>query len=101
MKKTIIHIEAGDKNWTPTTRELTSLTRNLRKCLKATAPDDTAVFTTRNGVKVTVIEFDPIDIPYVTSGYAQVIPNLPNLGPMTPYTVTTTNTGAFVTGNQQ
>jgi hypothetical protein len=102
MKKTIIHIEAGNDNWTPTTKELAALTRHLRRALKGTTPDDTAVFTTRDGVKVSVIEFDPVPYPYVTSGFAQVISNQSDLGTPSqtpgfqPYTITTTQTGPVV-----
>jgi hypothetical protein len=100
MKKTIIHIEAGDDNWTPTTKELAALTRHLRRTLKGTTPDDTAVFTTRNGVKVSVIEFDPYQ--YATTGYLTTYTNQsnPNATPVTPgfqpYTISAT-----APGNQQ
>lgn len=75
MKKTILHITAGDDNWTPTTQELAKLTRQFRKALKETSQDDTAVIATRNSVVATVIEFDPSDPQDIwTSGYASSLP---------------------------
>lgn len=58
MKKTIIHVEVGDDNWTPTTSDLSKITRTFRKAVKGTQPDDVAVVSTRSGVKVHVIEFE-------------------------------------------
>jgi hypothetical protein len=101
MKKTILHITAGDDNWTPTEKELKSIADKFRRAIKAATPTHTPVVPTRNGVHVQVVEYDPV--PFVTSGYiAPVLGNQSNplMTPGTPvtpgfqpYTIMTTTQG--------
>lgn len=95
MKKTILHITAGDDNWTPTEKELTAIANKFRRAMKAATPTHTPVVPTRNGVHAQVIEYDPMQ--YATTGYLQTFTNNagnPNIAPVTPgfqpYTITTT-----------
>jgi hypothetical protein len=108
MKKTILHITAGDDNWNPTEKELKSIADKFRRAIKAATPTHTPVVPTRSGVQVQIVEFDPVPYPYVTSGFAQVVTNQSNPGTalptpgFQPYTIGTTQTGPIVsTGNPQ
>lgn len=67
MKKTIIHITAGDDNWCPTEAELKAIANKFRRAMKAATPNHTPVVPTRNAVKVEIIEYDPLT--YATTGY--------------------------------
>jgi hypothetical protein len=98
MKKTILHITAGDGDtWTPTEKELKSIADKFRRDIKAETPTHTPVVATRTGVKVEIIEFDPV--PYATTEYLTTYTNQsnPNATPVTPgfqpYTISTTTTG--------
>jgi hypothetical protein len=98
MKKTILHITAGDDNWTPTEKELKSIADKFRRALRSATPTHTPVVSTRNGVKVEIVEYDPMQ--YATTGYLTNFTNQSNPGtPVTPgfqpYTIATT------TGPQQ
>ena len=98
MKKTILHITAGDDNWTPSEAELKAIANKFRRAMLKATPTHTPVVPTRNGVHVTVLEYDPVM--YATTGYMQpVVTNHgnPNVAPnFQPYTITST-----VTGNPQ
>lgn len=104
MKKTILHITAGDDNWTPTEKELTAIANKFRRAMKAATLTHTPVVPTRKGVHVQVVEFDPV--PFVTSGYITPVvgnqsnhlmtPGIPVTPGFQPYTITTT-----MQGNQQ
>lgn len=78
MKKTILHITAGDDNWTPTTQELTAITNKFKRAIANATPTHTPVVATRNSVVATVIEYDPQDV--WTSGYASLPSTLPTKG---------------------
>lgn len=99
MKKTILHITAGDDNWTPSEEELKAIANKFRRAMLKATPTHTPVVPTRNAVHVTVLEYDPVM--YVTSGYSQpvLVTNHSNPGTplMTPglqtYTITTTAPG--------
>lgn len=67
MKKTIIHITAGDDNWTPTSKEQTAIANKFKRAIANATPNNTPVVVTRNGVKAEVVEFDPV--PFVATGY--------------------------------
>jgi hypothetical protein len=84
MKKTIIHITAGDDRWTPTEAELKAIANKFRRAMKATTPTHTPVVPTRNAVKVEIIEYDPVQ--YATTGYLTTYTNQgnPNVAPVTP-----------------
>lgn len=57
--RTIIHLQAGDENWTPTKREL----RTLRKQFQDAALNPNGgVVATRAGVYVNVLEVDVPDV---------------------------------------
>jgi hypothetical protein len=105
MKKTILHITAGDDNWTPTTRELNALTQKFKRAILKASPTDTPVVATRSAVKAQVVEFDPV--PFVTSGYITPVVSNQSNPLMTPgfptYTMTTTQDSAMLNsqGNQQ
>lgn len=58
MKKTVLHVECGNKNWTPTTKELSSITRKFREALKKATPNHTPVVATRDGVELRSVEVD-------------------------------------------
>ncbi|QDH83427.1 hypothetical protein [Achromobacter phage Motura] len=50
-QRTVIHIAAGDENWTPSSEEQQQLARDFFKAMNEGTP-----FTTRNGVKVTPVQ---------------------------------------------
>lgn len=93
MKKTIIHITAGDDNWTPTEAELKAIANKFRRAMKSATNTHTPVVPTRNAVKVEIIEYDTLT--YVTTGYSTQFNN--QATPGTPaYNLTPT-----AQGNQQ
>lgn len=56
-KRTLIHIEAGDSQWTPTTEELNTLTSDFKRGLEV-GQDDIGLIATRNAVKVHIFEVE-------------------------------------------
>jgi hypothetical protein len=95
MKKTILHITAGDETWMPTEKELKSIADKFRRAIKAATPTHTPVVPTRNGVKVEIVEYDPMQ--YATTGYVGPFVGQhsnPGFTPATPgfqpYTIATT-----------
>ncbi len=90
MKKTILHVTAGDDNWKPTQKELTALTNKFKRALKSATANNTPVVVTRGGVQAQIIEYDPVT--YGTSGYiAPFVANQATPGvaqPFHPYTIT-------------
>jgi hypothetical protein len=93
MKKTILHITAGDDNWTPTGKEQTAIANKFKRAILNATPNHTPVVVTRNGVRAEVVEFDPV--PFVTSGYISTVASNqsnPMLTPgFQPYAISTTN----------
>jgi hypothetical protein len=67
MKRTILHIAAGDDNWTPTKRELTALANKFRRALKDATETNVPVVPTRNSVYPIFIEYDSQDSLHVSS----------------------------------
>jgi hypothetical protein len=99
MKKTIIHVTAGDEHWTPTQKELNAIANKFRRAIKKANGNETPVVPTRSGVRVEIVEFDPMM--YATTGYISpvtmpvdksnpIAPFLPGT-PFQPYVITTTS----------
>jgi hypothetical protein len=56
-KRTLVHVEAGDERWTPTTEELDTLTSDFKRALEVDQ-DDIGLIVTRNAVKVHIREVE-------------------------------------------
>jgi hypothetical protein len=93
-KRTFVHVEVGNADWTPTMGELRAIHRKFKQAIEKASPGETPVIVTRHGVRVSVVEFDPLM--YATTGYMQVYPstytNQPpqQVPPYQPYIVTAT-----------
>jgi hypothetical protein len=95
MNKTILHVTAGDDNWTPTQKEINALRNKFKRAMNAAKIGHTPVIVTRDGISARLVEFDHVHV--VTSGYMTPVVGNPPVPPVTPgyqpYTIMTTTQG--------